>query len=85
MNLNSTNKRVYEIPINCEILNIFGIYYVLLFILSNAANVSIILILLKYRNLLKHVYILILALAILSLFGTLTELPLIITTAFKCR
>jgi hypothetical protein len=85
MNSNLTSKSYYEIPINCKILNIVGIYYALLFIISNASNLAIILILLKYRNLLKHIYILIFALAVLSLFGTLTELPLIITTSFKCR
>jgi hypothetical protein len=83
---NIRNNSSFEIHIDCRILKIVGIYCILLFIVSSASNITIIWILLKNKkNLFKKIYILIFALAVLSLFGKLTELPLIITTVFKCR
>lgn len=75
----------YEVHVDCQVLSIFGVYCILLFIVSTSANITVLWILLKNRNLLKHIYILIFALAVLSLLGTIVELPLIIITAFKCR
>ena len=90
MNINTTNYLnehllTHEIRVDCRVLKIFGVYCSLLFIVSNASNITVLYILLRNRTLLRHIYILIFALAVLSLIGTLVELPLIIITAFSCR
>ena len=72
--------------IECSTLTNIGIYCIILFILSMVLNITLIWILIKNRKeLLNSANALILSLSILSLLGTLVELPMISATSFACR
>ena len=84
MALNLTEMERKNLQKKIFIFENIGIYCVLLIIVSTISNSVLIFILVKNRKkLLHHLNILILVLAILSLIGTLLELPLVIDTAFK--
>ena len=82
--LNVTEQKA-ELKLICKILKPTGVYCVLLFLTSVISNLTILWIQIKNKMLFQHVNLLIFAIAILSLIGTVVELPLIITTSFKCK
>ena len=87
-NFNSSNSDPFlRLPlVECSILTNIGIYCVILFILSMILNITLIWILIKNRKkLLDSTNALILSLSILSLLGTLVELPMVSVTSFACR
>ena len=72
--------------LTCSELKNIGIYVVILFIISVISNITLIYILIKNKkHLLNEVNIQIFALSILSLIGTLIELPMVGIAAFACR
>jgi hypothetical protein len=71
--------------VDCSILKYAGVYCILLIVISITTNTTLIWLLLKNRKDMLHNFnILILALAILSLFGTLFGLPTVMITTFSC-
>ena len=60
-----------------------AIYTIILFVVSIASNSSLIWILVKNKKLLQRANILILALTILNLLGTLIELPIVTITVLN--
>ena len=77
-----------KIPVNCSTLKAIGIYFVILLFVSIISNLTLIAILWRLKNDLKKSFnrnIFKFALAVLSLFGALIELPLTAASAFKCK
>ncbi len=73
--------------VKCNLLNYFGIYYLILFIISIISNIAILYILAKNRksSMIRGRNILILVLVLLNLLGTIVALPIVIMTSFSCR
>jgi hypothetical protein len=76
---------VPKVAVDCEQLKPIAIYCVVLFIVSLISNPTLIWILLRNRELMNPVNVLILALASLSIIGTLIELPLVSVSAILCK
>ena len=84
--LNSSDPYSRSALVECSILTNVGIYCVVLFIISITLNLVLIWILIKHRQqLLDSINALILSLSILSLLGTLIELPMVAIAAFSCK
>jgi hypothetical protein len=71
--------------VECYKLQVIGGYCTILFIVGIIANPTIIWIILRNKELVNPVNILIVALSILNTIGVLVELPLVTISAFMCR
>ena len=70
----------------CYILRPFGVYLIILFIISLTCNLSVISAILKHKkDLLKHINILTLANCIFGLIETLIGIPIYLTSLFSCK
>ena len=69
----------------CPVLQFLSIYCAALFILSITVNSITVWVLIKNTKVLQHESKLLIALAMLNIFGTLFELPVIGISAFKCQ
>ena len=85
-NLTKNYSIVMEVLMDCSSLKYIGGYCIILIILSVITNTALIWVFIKHRKKFLHSFnILILALAIIRLLGTIVSLPTVATTAFKCR
>jgi hypothetical protein len=83
---NSTNDwEPPEPPVDCYILSYIGIYCIVLFVISFISNTTLLILIIKFSNELLKNNLLMMWLIILNLIGTLIELPLVATSAFKCK
>ena len=71
--------------VECYKLVPIATYCVILFIVALSANLTLIWILLKNKELLHNANILILALSVLNTIGTVLELPLVSVSAILCK
>ena len=89
MNSNSTEKInewvAYDVPVACYKLKIVALYSTILFVVSMIANPSLIWIILRNKDLMNPANACVLPLAVLSIIGTLIELPLVTTSASLCK
>ena len=74
-----------KVLVECYKLVPIGIYCVLLYIVGIISNPTLICIILRNKELMNPVNLLILALASLNLVGILIELPLVATSSFVCK
>ena len=72
-------------PIECYKLNLIAVYCIILLILSVFFNALLLLIFARYRELRISLNMFIIALTVLNLIGTITELSLVIPSNIKCR
>lgn len=72
-------------PVKCEYLKIIAFYCLLVYILSLLFNSMIIGFFLKNKKHINPLNLLIIALAVLNVFATLGEIPLVIVSNFQCR
>ncbi len=72
-------------PIECSKLHIIAYYLIIIFILGIISNSILLLILIRYKDMRVTLNIFVATITILNLFGTLTELPFVIHSHFKCR
>ena len=85
-NITKNCSNIIEGLVNCSLLKYAGVYCILLIIISITTSLTLIWVFLKHRKELLHSFnIIILALAVISLFGTLVGLPIVISTTFSCR
>ena len=86
MNLNKTVIEDWIAPealADSETLKYICVFCVFLLMVSITFNSTLIWILISNKELLQRVNIMVLALTILSLYGTLIELPMLITSIFN--
>ena len=86
MELNGTqilDKYSLESPTKCYKLRILGIFYVLLFLASTVFNSLLFYVFIKNKNLRTAFNLFIIALIILNLIGTFTELPFVVSDYLK--
>ena len=84
--LNNSDPYSRHALVECSILTNIGIYCLVLFIVSIILNGTLIWILIKHRKkLLDSINTLILSLSMLSMLGTLIELPMVAIAAFSCK
>ena len=76
---NSTNLN------ECAGLTITGFYCLTLFLLSTVSNMIVLTVFVQNKKIINHVNILNIFLSILNLFGTITALPMVAISAFKCQ
>jgi len=79
------DKYLLESPTECYKLRILGIFCLILFITSFIFNSLLLNVFVKHRHLRTSNYTLVIALTILNLFGTITELPFIIISNLSCK
>ena len=72
-------------PVPCYQLKLIGLYCTALFILSVAFNSILLITFCKHSELRSPLNTFIIALTALNLFGSVTELPVIILSNFYCR
>ena len=86
-NYSKTNDEISIISaVKCNLLNYFGIYYVILFTISIISNMFILCILVKNRKRSSDGRsILTLVLVLLNLLSTSIALPIVILTSFSCK
>ncbi|RNA14436.1 visual pigment-like receptor peropsin [Brachionus plicatilis] len=70
---------------NCSSLKIISLYCTILFSLSMIFNLVLLRLFYLYKELRKSFNLIILALVLLNLFGTLFELPILIVTNYYCE
>ena len=68
----------------CFQLAVFGVYSIILFLLSLIFNILLMTAVFKTKHLHEARYYFLACLSILNLFGTLVELPILISSAFNC-
>jgi hypothetical protein len=86
MNETSTfNEYSLESPTECYKLRILGLFCVLLFLASTLVNSMLLHVFIKNKNLRTSFNILIIALNILNLTGTILQLPFIIISNLSCK
>ena len=76
---------VPKVPVECYKLIPLAVYTIFLFIVSMISNPTLIWILLRNHDLMNPVNVLILAIALLSIIGTLIELPLVTVSSMLCE
>ncbi len=72
-------------PIDCSTLNIFAIYCIILLIMSLIFNTSLLVVFFKHKKLRSSLNMLIMAITVFNLVGSISELSFIIPTNIKCR
>ena len=72
-------------PKTCQILKGFGVYCITLFFLSLTSNLLVIWCFFNSRRLCTPINSVTLALIIICMIGTLTELPMVTLNAFNCK
>ena len=83
--MNDTDEYSPESPTECYKLRILGIICFFLFVSSFAFNYLLLRVFIKYSELRTSFNTLIIALTILNLIGTITELPFIIISNLSCK
>ncbi len=83
--MNNTDEYSPESPTECYKLRILGIICFFLFVSSFAFNYLLLRVFIKYSELRTSFNTLIIALTILNLIGTITELPFIIISNLSCK
>ena len=73
-----------ESSVNCFALKMVAHFLVIILFLSVLFNSTIILVYIRYKQLITPFNVLILAIIILNLIGSILELPLVILTNFSC-
>lgn len=75
-----------QVPIECNKLIPIYIYCIILFITAFLSNSLLIILFVKYRSdLMNPTNLLVLALSILNLLGTIFELPIVTISAILCK
>lgn len=74
-----------ESPVDCFILHIIAYYLIGLFSLSFIFNVILIVVFYLNKDLRTPLNYFIIVIVMFNLFGTCTELPIVITSHLKCR
>ena len=77
--------KIPEVLVECYKLKIIAGYTVILFIVSMIANPTLIWIVLRNNELMNPANALVLPLSLLSIIGTIIELPLTATSASLCK
>ena len=73
-------------PFDCVVLNDIGIISIIVLIISVLSNLMLIWLLVRYnKELLNGINLLVLAVSILNLIGTIVAFPILRITSFKCR
>ncbi len=75
----------WKVPVACFTLIPIAVYTILLFIVAFISNPTLIWILLRNKELMSPVNVLILALSALNIVGTLIELPLVTVSSMLCE
>ena len=81
----SLSKYGQPSPIECYQLNIVSLFCVILFICSLSFNSILLWLFFKSKELRTPLNVIMIALTILNLIGTINELPLVIATTYACR
>ncbi len=79
----TSNEYSPESPTDCYKLRILGILYVSLFVASTLVNSLLLHVFIKNKNLRTSFNILIIALTLLNLIGTLTQTPFVVSNNFR--
>ena len=74
-----------NVSVECYKLVPIATYCIILFIVALTTNLALIWILLKNKELLHNANILILALSVLNIIGSLLELPFVLVSAILCK
>lgn len=86
VNLNiSLSSKIELINKNCSSLKIISYYCIILFFLSMVFNVILLRLFYFHKELRKSFNLIIIALLLLNVLGTLFELPVIILTNYYCE
>ena len=85
-NLSNEDWLTLDPPVDCSILTSIGVFCIILFLVSVLSNSTLMWILIKNRDdLFNTVNILTVILSAINLIGTLIEIPMVGTAAFKCK
>ena len=79
------NNGTLESPVDCSILQLFGILSVFLFAISLAANSLLLGVFYKYRSLRSPMNIFVITLTVFNVICTIVEWPFIIGSHLLCR